>query len=149
MCEHPDYDGDFGSIVGSKRTRDLADDPPSGGIATDFDYIKSPLGGYGLYYRSPMVAMGLVYPAPENGQRVDLPTERAKSWPRPSGTASQARATASGTSGPRGSRLEPSLPTERLRAPAAFGMARRTSTGCAMSTSTGAPQRRAPLGAPP
>jgi hypothetical protein len=78
MCEHPDYGGDFGSIVGSKRTRDLADDPPSGGIATGFDYIKSPLGGYGLYYRSPMVAMGLVYPAPENGQRVDLPTERGQ-----------------------------------------------------------------------
>jgi hypothetical protein len=78
MCEHPDYDGDFGSIVGSNRTRELAGDPPTGGIDTGLDYMKSAFGGYGLYYRSPMVAMGLVYPAPENGQPVDLPTERGQ-----------------------------------------------------------------------
>jgi len=78
MCEHPDYDGDFGSIVGSNRTRDLAGDPPTGGIDTGLDYMKSAFGGYGLYYRSPMVALGLVYPAPENGQPVDLPTERGQ-----------------------------------------------------------------------
>jgi hypothetical protein len=148
MCEHPDYDGDFGSIVGSNRTRDLAGDPPTGGIDTGLDYMKSAFGGYGLYYRSPMVAMGLVYPAPENGQPVDLPTERGQELAEAFRERIAKTVYWKRHSGPSGFPLELSLATAKSLAHAAFGTERPTSTPCAMSTSMGVHRRRAPRGEP-
>jgi len=78
MCEHASYMGEFRGIVGSGRTSGLAEAPPAGGYSTDFNYIKSPLGGFGLYYRAPFVELGLIYPAIANGYQVDLPTERGQ-----------------------------------------------------------------------
>lgn len=78
MCDHPDYEGDFGSIVGSGKTEAWAAEPPRGGFETSLNYIKSPLGGYGLYYRSIMASMGLVYPHQETQYKVDVPTELGK-----------------------------------------------------------------------
>lgn len=78
LCDHPDYEGDFGNIVGSRKTLALAEEPPRGGYATDTNYIKSPFGGYGLYYRSVMSSMGLVYLQQETKYPVDVPTELGK-----------------------------------------------------------------------
>ncbi|MFL5796556.1 MAG: hypothetical protein ACJ77A_01320 [Actinomycetota bacterium] len=77
-CDHPEYGGQFGAIVGSGKTAALAAQPPPGGYSTDVDYIKNPLGGYGLYYRSIMASMGLVYLHQDTDYPVDLPTELGK-----------------------------------------------------------------------
>ncbi|WP_205353045.1 hypothetical protein [Janibacter anophelis] len=72
VCDAPEHETLLGSIVGSQRVRGL-----SGGEAFDpsYDYIKEPLGGYGLYYRSTMELMGaLVVASPENGFPFDAPT---------------------------------------------------------------------------
>lgn len=78
MCDHPDYQGTFGGIIGSVRTGSLARHPPDSGFVTDYDYIKEPLGGYGLYYRTVMAALGLIYPSPESGYPLDVPTDRGR-----------------------------------------------------------------------
>lgn len=77
-CPHPGYEGQFGNIVGSQKTGQLADDPPDGGYLVDFDYIVERLGGYGLYYRTIMASLDLVYPTPENELPVDVPTEEGQ-----------------------------------------------------------------------
>ena len=78
LCGHEGYGGEFRGIVGSGRSAALAEAPPAAGYSTDFNYIKSPLGGFGLYYRAPFVALGLIYPAIANGYPVDLPSERGQ-----------------------------------------------------------------------
>lgn len=77
-CEHPDYGGEFANIVGSGKTADLAAEPPRGGYRTDVDFIKSPFGGYGLYYRSIMSSMGLVYLQQDTSYPVDVPSAVGK-----------------------------------------------------------------------
>jgi hypothetical protein len=72
VCDAPEHPDVLGNIVGSQRVRAWADrdefDP-------HFDYIKEPLGGYGLYYRSTMEMMGAVVAAnPTNGFPFDAPT---------------------------------------------------------------------------
>lgn len=76
LCDAPEHATLTGNIVGSMRVRGLADreefDP-------QFDYIKEPLGGYGLYYRSTMEMMGaLVVAGPANGFPFDAPTPVGK-----------------------------------------------------------------------
>ena len=39
---------------------------------------KEPLGGYGLYYRTLMATLGLIYPSPESGYPIDIPTEHGQ-----------------------------------------------------------------------
>lgn len=77
-CEHPDYEGEFAIIPGSATTLRLAIDPPTRGYDTDFNYIKSAFGGYGLYYRSIMASMGLIYLAQDTKYPIDVPTDRGK-----------------------------------------------------------------------
>jgi hypothetical protein len=78
MCEHPDYEGLFANIVGSGKTAGLAANPPQGGYAVDYEYIQSSFGGYGLYYRSVMASLGLVYLNQDTKYPVDVPTELGK-----------------------------------------------------------------------
>lgn len=77
LCDQPEH-GIMGGIVGSDKTEGLADQQqPS--YETSVNYIKSPLGGYGLYYRSVMAELGLVYPGGRGlPYPVDVPTERGK-----------------------------------------------------------------------
>ncbi len=77
-CEHSDYGGEFANIVGSGVTAGLAISPPRGGFRTDTDYIKSPFGGYGLYYRSIMSSMGLVHLQQDTAYPVDVQSEVGK-----------------------------------------------------------------------
>lgn len=60
------------NVVGSRRIGPLADEAT---FDPTFDYIKEPLGGYGLYYRSAMEQTGTVVVArPSNGFPFDAPT---------------------------------------------------------------------------
>jgi hypothetical protein len=59
LCKQPEH-GEMGKIVGAQKTHTLA--------AQELDhydartnYIKSRLGGYGLYYRTVMAEVGLIY----------------------------------------------------------------------------------------
>lgn len=58
ICKAPQHKTLVGNIVGSQRTagpaRELLEFDPH------FNYIKEPLGGFGLYYRATMEAMGIV-----------------------------------------------------------------------------------------
>ncbi|MEU0962205.1 hypothetical protein ABZ328_22100 [Micromonospora aurantiaca] len=58
VCEAPEHGTITGNIVGSRRTAGpaVADDE----FDPRFDYIKEPLGGYGLYYASVMQEAGLL-----------------------------------------------------------------------------------------
>ena len=78
LCDHPGFDGTFGGVVGSVRTGPLARRPPEDGYDVQYDYIKEPLGGYGLYYRTLMATLGLIYPSPESGYPIDVPTEQGQ-----------------------------------------------------------------------
>jgi hypothetical protein len=76
VCDAPEHATMAGNIVGSMRVRGVIDrdefDP-------QFDYIKEPLGGYGLYYRSTMEMMGaLAVAGPANGFPFDAPTPVGK-----------------------------------------------------------------------
>ncbi len=51
VCDAPEHATLMANIVGSRRVSPKAEDP-------DFDYIKEPLGGYGLYYRTTMELTG-------------------------------------------------------------------------------------------
>ncbi|HOG48410.1 MAG TPA: hypothetical protein PLB78_17415, partial [Anaerolineae bacterium] len=74
LCDRPEH-GDMRSIVGGQKTGPLAAQRQEA-YDTSFDYIKSDLGGYGLYYRSVMAELGLIYPGgPGLPYPVDLPTE--------------------------------------------------------------------------
>jgi hypothetical protein len=76
-CAHPAYGGTFGSIVGSQKTASLASSDTDE-YATDFNYIKNDFAGYGLYYRSVMASLGLVYPGPQPSLPVDVPTDEGR-----------------------------------------------------------------------
>lgn len=77
-CDHPDFDGSFGGVTGSAKTAAMAAHPPDKGYNVDYNYIDEPLGGYGLYYRTVMASLGLIYPAPKSGYPIDVPTETGK-----------------------------------------------------------------------
>lgn len=75
--DRPDHAG-TGSIVGSSRTSALAGEQREA-YRTDEDYIQSPLGGYGLYYRSVIAELGLLYPGgPGFPTLIDVPSEQGK-----------------------------------------------------------------------
>jgi hypothetical protein len=77
LCEQPEH-GNLGSIVGSDRTQSLAAARPKT-FDTTTNYIKTELGGYGLYYGSVMAEVGLVYPGGRGlPTPVDVPSERGK-----------------------------------------------------------------------
>lgn len=77
LCEDPEH-GEMGSIVGSDRTQSLAAAHPKT-FDTTTNYIKTELGGYGLYYGSVMTEVGLVYPGGRGlPTPVDVPSERGK-----------------------------------------------------------------------
>lgn len=78
LCRQPEHDR-VATIVGSQKTSGLAlqalptYDPM-------FNYIKSDLGGYGLYYRSVMAELGVIYPGGPKPlpYPVDVPSEQGK-----------------------------------------------------------------------
>jgi len=77
LCDRPEH-GDLRTIVGGQRTGPLAA-PVSSEFDTAFEYIKSELGGYGLYYRSVIAEMGLIYPGgPGFPYPIDVPSEEGK-----------------------------------------------------------------------
>lgn len=77
LCDLPQH-GNMGNVVGSEKTEPLAK-KQSKSYNTGFQYIESELGGYGLYYRTVMAELGIIYlggrgfPYP-----VDLPTEKGR-----------------------------------------------------------------------
>jgi hypothetical protein len=60
MCEMPEH-GDLGNIVGAQKTEGWAR-RRSAQYSYQPDYIKSGFGGYGLYYRTVMAEVGIIYP---------------------------------------------------------------------------------------
>ncbi len=77
LCDRAEHDLISG-VTGSRKTASIAGhEPPS--FDTTTYYIKEPLGGYGLYYRSVLAGLGLVYPGgPRLPYPVDVPTEKGK-----------------------------------------------------------------------
>lgn len=72
VCDAPEHATIAGNVNGSRRISAKVNDP---NFDPQFDYIKEPLGGYGLYYRSAMELTGvLVVASPANGFPVDAPT---------------------------------------------------------------------------
>lgn len=72
VCDAPHHSTLVANIVGSRRISPRAQDPL---FVPQFDYIKEPLGGYGLYYRTAMEMTGaLIVAAPTNGFPFDAPT---------------------------------------------------------------------------
>jgi hypothetical protein len=78
LCDRPEHDR-VATIIGSQKTfGQAAQQFPS--YDPGFNYIKSDLGGYGLYYRSVMAELEVIYPG---GPRplpypLDVPSERGK-----------------------------------------------------------------------
>ncbi len=74
LCQQPEH-GNMGNIVGGRKTKPLAtQELPS--YDTKTDYMDSPLGGFGLYYRTVMAELGLLHPGGRGlPYPVDLPTE--------------------------------------------------------------------------
>jgi hypothetical protein len=76
VCDAPEHASLVANIVGSRRLTSKAKDTE---FDPQFDYIKEPLGGYGLYYRSAMELTGaLVVAAPTNGFPFDAPTPNGR-----------------------------------------------------------------------
>ncbi len=76
VCDAKEHATIMGNIVGSRKVA-----PLSGRENFDpgFDYIEATLGGYGLYYRSVMEAMGILVAAtPANGFLFDALTETGR-----------------------------------------------------------------------
>lgn len=70
--------GEMGKIVGASITQGLAFREQET-YNTQTYYIKSSLGGYGLYYRSVMAELGIIYPGGRGlPYPVDVPSERGK-----------------------------------------------------------------------
>jgi hypothetical protein len=66
------------AAVGSRKTESLADQRLSV-YDTRTHYIESELGGYGLYYRSVMAELGLIFPGgPGFPYPIDVPTQQGK-----------------------------------------------------------------------
>jgi hypothetical protein len=77
LCDRDEHDL-TGGVTGSRKTGPIAAREPST-FDTATDYIKERLGGYGLYYRSVLAGLGLVYPGgPRLPYPVDVPTEKGK-----------------------------------------------------------------------
>jgi hypothetical protein len=77
LCDQPEH-GDMSTVVGGQKTSSLANRQLDT-YDTTYDYIKSELGGYGLYYRSVIAELGLIYPGgPGFPYDVDVPTELGK-----------------------------------------------------------------------
>lgn len=77
LCSRPEH-GELGNIIGAQKTYGLAARRQETYDST-FNYIKSDLGGYGLYYRSVIAELGLIYPGgPGFPYPVDVPSERGK-----------------------------------------------------------------------
>lgn len=74
LCKQDEHD-DTRNIVGSNTTEGLARERrPS--YDTSTEYIKNKLGGYGLYYRTVMAELGLIYPGgPGLPYPIDVPSE--------------------------------------------------------------------------
>ncbi len=79
LCDQPEHEKDI-AAVGGQKTAPLARQGLSTYAYKDHtDYIKSEWGGYGLYYRSVMMELGLLYPGgPGFPYPMDLPTEYGK-----------------------------------------------------------------------
>jgi hypothetical protein len=77
LCDRPEH-GNMPSAVGSQKTEGLARrELPL--YETTFNYIKSSLGGYGLYYRSVIAELGLIYPGGRGlPYPVDVPSEQGR-----------------------------------------------------------------------
>jgi hypothetical protein len=77
FCVRPEH-GDMRNVVGSDKLGPLADRRLDR-YDTAFDYIQRDLGGYGLYYRSVMAEMGLIYPGGFGfPYPVDVPSDTGK-----------------------------------------------------------------------
>ncbi len=79
LCDQPEHEKDV-AAVGKQKTAPLARQELSVyAYSAHTDYIKSEWGGYGLYYRSVMMELGLLYPGgPGFPYPMDLPTEYGK-----------------------------------------------------------------------
>jgi hypothetical protein len=76
VCDAKEHATIGGNIVGSRRVSTLSHNDS---FDPGFDYIKQPLGGYGLYYRSVMEATGNLFIAtPANGLLFDALTETGR-----------------------------------------------------------------------
>lgn len=76
LCEQ-DTHGEMEKIVGSQKTYSKSKEAVEA-YPTDFNYIKSRQGGYGLYYRTVMAEIGLLLPETIlEGYKVDLPNKPA------------------------------------------------------------------------
>lgn len=76
LCAQPEHATLTSGIVGSRRTYGLIDQEE---FDPAYDYIKEPLGGYGLYYRTVMETMGLVVLTdPATGVVFDAPTPEGR-----------------------------------------------------------------------
>ncbi len=74
LCDQPEHN-DMKDIVGSRKTAPLSTNKRDS-YNTQFNYIKSKMGGYGLYYRPVMAELGLVYPGGMGfSYPIDVPTE--------------------------------------------------------------------------
>jgi hypothetical protein len=77
LCDREEHDLTRG-VTGSQKTSSIAAHEPAIFDTTTY-YIKEPLGGYGLYYRSVLAGLGLVYPGGVGlPYPVDVPTEKGK-----------------------------------------------------------------------
>jgi hypothetical protein len=77
LCDRSEHDLVRG-VTGSRKTSGIAGAKPPE-FDTTTNYIKEPLGGYGLYYRSVLAGLGLIYPGGRGlPYPVDVPTEKGK-----------------------------------------------------------------------
>jgi hypothetical protein len=77
LCDQPEHDL-VRTIIGSQKTYGLAAQRRAA-YDPGFNYIKSPLGGYGLYYRSVMAELEVIYPGgPGLPYPLDVPSERGR-----------------------------------------------------------------------
>jgi hypothetical protein len=77
LCDRAEH-ANMPAAVGSQRTRGLGQRALAN-YDRGFNYIKSDLGGYGLYYRSVIAELGFIYPGGRGFDLpVDVPSERGK-----------------------------------------------------------------------
>jgi hypothetical protein len=77
LCDRPEHEEGI-AAVGSQKTKPLARQNLPVYDTRTF-YIKNELGGYGLYYRSVIAELGLIFPGgPGFLHPIDIPTEQGK-----------------------------------------------------------------------
>jgi hypothetical protein len=77
FCDQAEH-GQMSIVVGGQKTGPLAG-RRFALYDTSTEYIESELGGYGLYYRTVMAALGLIYPGGTGyPYPVDVPSEKGK-----------------------------------------------------------------------